>query len=170
MRLAGTVKHSFVDGPGIRFTVFFQGCPHNCKGCHNPETHDINGGETVRVEDVIRQIDQTKYLDGVTFSGGDPLMQADAAIRIADFAHQRGLSVWCYTGYTLEQIIAGKAGKQAAELLRHIDCLVDGPYIENLRSENCIYRGSTNQRIIKIGGQDEGFDFGAPYRKGLDGG
>lgn len=150
MRIAGTIKHSLVNGPGIRYVIFFQGCTHKCTGCHNPETHNLNGGVEVSEDTVIDWITHTKHIDGVTFSGGDPLLQADSAIRIADAAHGMGLSVWCYTGYTLEQILDGQAGRSAVELLDHIDCLIDGPYIESLRSEYCIYRGSTNQRLIYL--------------------
>lgn len=96
------------------------------------------------------------------------MLQPEAAIRIADFARQKGLNVWCYTGYTLEQIINGDAGEGATELLNHIDCLVDGPYIAKLRSKSCKFRGSTNQRIIQIGGENESISFGMPNRKGLD--
>lgn len=155
MRIAGTIKHSLVNGPGIRYVIFFQGCKHRCKGCHNPQTHDFDGGNEVPVQTVIDDIAQAKHLDGVTLSGGDPLLQPEAAIRIADAAHGIGLSVWCYTGYTLEQILDGEAGQSAVELLDHIDCLVDGPYIESLRSEDCIYRGSTNQRLIYLPGNKQ---------------
>lgn len=149
-RIAGVVKHSSVDGPGVRFTVFFQGCPHHCPGCHNPETWDPAGGEEIEIEDLIGRILKTRYLDGVTFSGGDPLAQPEAVIAAADAARQKGLSVWCYTGWTLEQILEGKAGERALEALSHIDVLVDGPFRLELLSKECIYRGSSNQRLIDV--------------------
>lgn len=144
------VRHSSVDGPGVRFTVFFQGCPHHCRGCHNPETWDPVGGEEISAEDLGGEIRQTRYLDGITLSGGDPLLQPEAVIAAADEAHDRGLSVWCYTGWTFEEILDGKAGNAARETLDHIDVLVDGPFQQELLSRECIYRGSSNQRLVDV--------------------
>ena len=149
-RIAGMVKHSSVDGPGVRFTVFFQGCPHHCPGCHNPETWDPAGGEEISFEDLIEEINNTRYLDGITLSGGDPMMQPSAVIAAADAAHAKGLNVWCYSGWTFEEILEGKAGDTAIEALNHIDVLVDGPFRLELLSKDCIYRGSSNQRLIDV--------------------
>lgn len=149
-RIAGTVKHSSVDGPGVRFTVFFQGCPHHCPGCHNPETWDPAGGEEITIEELIEHIRGTRYLDGLTLSGGDPLLQPDAVIAAADAAHGKGLNVWCYTGWTFEEIMEGRAGDRAREALEHIDVLVDSPFRIELLSKECIYRGSSNQRLIDV--------------------
>ena len=149
-RIAGMVKHSSVDGPGVRFTVFFQGCPHHCPGCHNPETWDPAGGEEISFEDLIQEINNTRYLDGITLSGGDPLMQPSAVIAAADAAPAKGLTVWCYSGWTFEEILEGKAGNTAIEALNHIDVLVDGPFRLELLSKECIYRGSSNQRLIDV--------------------
>lgn len=149
-RIAGMVKHSSVDGPGVRFTVFFQGCPHHCPGCHNPETWDPAGGEEITLEELIEEIRKTRYLDGITLSGGDPLLQPLAAIAAADAAHAKGLTVWCYTGWIFEEIMKGSAGPDAIEALSHIDVLVDGPFRMEQLSKACIYRGSSNQRLIDV--------------------
>lgn len=144
MRIAGQRKHSFVDGPGIRYVVFFQGCPHNCYGCHNPDTHAINGGTEIPVEDVISDILNTKHIDGVTLSGGDPFLQPEACIAIADAAHERGYNVWAYSGWTYEAILKDP---EKSKVLHHIDVLVDGPFILAEKADQK-YRGSANQRVI----------------------
>lgn len=149
-RIAGTVRHSSVDGPGVRYVVFFQGCPHHCPGCQNPETWDPAGGEETRVENLIEEMRGTRYLDGVTLSGGDPLLQPEAVREIADAAHAEGLTVWTYTGWTFEDLLAGKAGEKALEALEHIDVLVDGPFVEALCSRDCLFRGSSNQRLVDV--------------------
>lgn len=145
MRIAGQRKHSFVDGPGIRYVIFFQGCIHNCPGCHNPDTHDPNGGTEVPVERVISEMLKVKHIGGVTLSGGDPLLQPEACIAIADAAHKQGYDVWAYTGWTFETILEDRDKRK---VLQHLDVLVDGQFVVALRSEQCKYRGSTNQRII----------------------
>ncbi|WP_296839562.1 anaerobic ribonucleoside-triphosphate reductase activating protein [Butyrivibrio sp.] len=150
MRLAGTIKHSMVNGPGIRFVVFFQGCTHHCPYCQNMDTWDPCGGEAVEPESLTMMIKNTKLLDGVTLSGGDPFMQPYDAAFIAKECHNMGLSVWCYTGYTYEQIIDGMAPEGAIELLKQTDVLVDGRFEIDLKSEDCLYRGSTNQRLIDV--------------------
>ena len=149
-RVAGTVRHSSVDGPGVRYVVFFQGCTHHCPGCQNPETWDPGAGEEISLEDLIAEMEGTRYLDGVTLSGGDPLLQPEAAAAVADAAHAKGLNVWCYTGWTFEALLQGAAGEGAIRALRHIDVLVDGPFRRELLSKECIYRGSTNQRLIDV--------------------
>ncbi|MGI5888160.1 MAG: anaerobic ribonucleoside-triphosphate reductase activating protein [Oscillospiraceae bacterium] len=149
-RIAGKVRHSSVDGPGVRFVIFFQGCPHDCPGCQNPDTHDPSGGTETTAEALIEEIKSTRYLDGITLSGGDPMMQPEAAAAIADAAHDMGLNVWSYTGWTFEEIMDGRAGEKAREALSHIDVLVDGRFVSSLKSTECIYRGSTNQRLIDL--------------------
>jgi anaerobic ribonucleoside-triphosphate reductase activating protein len=150
MHLAGIVAHSMVDGPGVRMSIFFQGCIHACKGCQNPDTWNKDGGEYVSTRTIIDKMRQTKYLDGITLSGGDPLLQSEAAIEIAQEAHKMGLTVWVYTGWTYEEILAGDAGETAIEALNHIDVLVDGRFEPDLKSSECIYRGSTNQRLVDV--------------------
>ena len=110
IRIAGTVDDSIVDGPGFRYTVFTQGCSHHCPGCHNPETHDFAGGRTVDTDAIVAQMRANPLLDGLTLSGGDPMEQPAPCAELARQAHALGLNVWCYTGYTLEQLLQGVAG------------------------------------------------------------
>ena len=102
VRLAGVERHSSVNGPGVRYVVFFQGCPHHCKGCQNPETWAEDKGHLLAISSLIEDIKKTKYLDGITFSGGDPLYQAEALIEIIKGLKETGLSFWCYKGWTYE--------------------------------------------------------------------
>ena len=150
IRVAGYKKHSFVDGPGVRFTVFTQGCPHACPKCHNPETWDMTGGELMKVSTMVQKIAGANYLDGVTLSGGDPVWQAESCLEIARASHRMGLNVWMYTGFTWEQILDGLAGEAARNLLNEIDVLVDGRFIAHRRDETLPFRGSSNQRIIDV--------------------
>ena len=150
VRISGSKKHSSVNGPGVRYVLFFQGCPHNCPGCQNPETHDPAGGTERIVANVVQDILQTKYLDGLTFSGGDPLLQPEAVIEIAQAVKKTGLNIWLYTGWTFEQIQKGAAGEKAKEALTLLDVLVDGPFVEKLKTGHAIWRGSDNQRLIDV--------------------
>ena len=127
--------------------VLFQGCPHNCLGCHNPETHDINKGIEVDLEDVLEQIRKLEFQNGLTLSGGDPFMQPEAASEIAKYAHELGLNVWSYTGYLYEDILKDE---KMTELLKNIDVLIDGPFVLQEKSLACKFRGSTNQRVIDV--------------------
>lgn len=150
VRIAGAIPHSSVNGPGVRYVLFFQGCPHGCRECQNPETWDPKGGEERLIRDVVEEILQTRYLDGVTFSGGDPLMQPEAVMEIAREIRKKGLSIWCYTGWTYEELLSGSAGEKAVEALNYIDTLVDGPFLPEEKTDSAIYRGSANQRILEI--------------------
>lgn len=147
IRIAGFVQESIVDGPGWRLVVFCQGCPHGCKGCHNPETHDFNGGWTVDTSEIIGMMDSNPLLDGITLSGGEPFCQAAACIELARAAHQRRLDVWCYTGYTWEELMR-EDDPDKLDLLYCTDVLVDGPFIESQKSLELPWRGSKNQRLI----------------------
>ena len=149
IRIAGTVNDSIVDGPGLRFTVFTQGCPHHCPGCHNPETHDPMGGKDADTRDVIAQMLQNPLLSGVTLSGGDPLEQPLPCLEIAKAAHQHMLNVWLYTGYTFEHLLS-QSNEACMALLRETDVLVDGPFIQSQRSLELKYCGSRNQRLIDV--------------------
>ena len=151
-RVAGIIRHSSVDGPGVRFTVFLQGCPHDCPGCHNPDTHDPMGGTEMPVGEIIAQLAATKYLDGITLSGGDPFTQPAVVKALAEAAKALGLSVWSYTGWTVEELLGGDAGEEARDALSSVDVLVDGRFVLARRSESCIYRGSDNQRLIDVAG------------------
>ena len=145
IRIAGLVPESFVDGDGIRFAIFMQGCNRHCAGCHNPETHDLNGGRLVDTQEIISAIKKNPLLDGITLTGGEPFLQIDAANELALAAKNLGLNVWCYTGYTFEEL-----PPEVEPLLENIDVLVDGEFILSLRDLDLQFRGSHNQRIIDI--------------------
>ena len=145
MRIAGIVNDSIVDGPGLRLAIFAQGCPHHCPGCHNPESHDFAGGSDT--EKIIARMDANPLLDGITLTGGEPFEQPDACRILADAAHARGLNVWAYSGYTFEQLCAVPEKRR---LLEACDVLVDGPFLLAERSLDLRFRGSKNQRVLKV--------------------
>lgn len=148
IRLAGIVPESYTDGEGIRFSIFVQGCSHNCKDCHNPETHDFNGGYIANISDIIEQINKNPLLDGITLTGGDPLYQVESSMKLAKYIKENtDMNVWCYTGFTFEQILNSK---DMMKLMEYIDVLVDGMYDCNKRSLSLPFRGSSNQRIIDV--------------------
>ena len=149
IRIAGTVNDSIVDGPGLRFSVFTQGCPHGCPGCHNPETHDPTGGQETDTEALIERIGKNPLLSGLTLSGGDPMLQAAACCELARAAHEKGMNVWLYTGYTWEELMEENDPERMA-LLRETDVLVDGRFVLAERSLELDYRGSRNQRLIDV--------------------
>lgn len=150
IRLAAPIQiDSVVDGEGIRAVIWTQGCPHNCLGCHNPGTHDFKGGYLEDVDTLKKEIDSLEGQDGITFSGGDPLMQIDACLDLAKHSKKRGLNVWCYTGFTFEQLlIMSKTNNSLVELLNNIDVLVDGKFDLDKKSFEASFRGSTNQRVL----------------------
>ena len=151
IRLAGLVEDSIVDGPGLRLTVFAQGCPHRCPGCHNPQTHDPAGGHERRVDEIVEKLDDNPLLSGVTLSGGEPFEQSAPCARIAREAHARGLNVWTYSGYTFEALLEMSASRgDIRALLAETDVLVDGPFVLAERSLDCPWRGSKNQRLIDM--------------------
>lgn len=149
IRIAGIVDDSIVDGDGLRLSVFTQGCPHHCVGCQNPDTHAASGGRDEDTENILARIDENPLLTGITFSGGEPFLQPAPLTRLAKEAHKRGLDVWSYTGYTLEELLA-KKNPAIDALLRELDVLVDGPYEERLRDLTLNFRGSSNQRLIDM--------------------
>lgn len=149
MRIYGLVQDSIVDGPGLRFVCFVQGCPHHCPDCHNPDSHDPAGGQEMTTDEVIEKMLSNPLTDGLTLSGGEPFEQAEDCMVIARAAHNHGLNVWCYTGYTLEHLMEHGTGDQIA-LLAEIDVLVDGPFLLAERTLNLPWRGSRNQRIIVL--------------------
>ena len=152
IRLAAPLQtDSVVDGEGIRTVIWTQGCSHNCKGCHNPETHDFNGGVLVDIDEIKKELDSLEFQDGITLSGGDPFMQPEACLEIASYAKKLGLNVWSYTGFTFDQLkVLSKSKPVIMELLENIDILVDGKFILEEKSYECKYRGSKNQRIIDV--------------------
>lgn len=149
MRIAGFVQESIVDGEGFRLVVFVQGCPHKCEGCHNPHTHDFDAGYEVDTSEIIGMMDCNPLLDGITLSGGEPFCQSMACKELADAAHRRGLNVWCYTGFTWEGLWRIR-DYDYIELLKSVDVLVDGPYIEEQKTLELPWRGSKNQRVLDI--------------------
>ena len=122
LRVAGIVKESVVDGPGFRYVIFAQGCTHCCKGCHNPDTHALDGGYVVDSESLIEDIKQSKYIDGVTFSGGEPFLQADAFIHIAEKLKEANISIVCYTGFTFEKLLDSE-NESFIRLLEYTDTI-----------------------------------------------
>jgi len=148
MRMYGLEQNSYVDGLGIRMAIFFQGCLHKCEGCHNPGSWPMYGGEKVDTNDLMKKMANDPLLDGITLSGGEPFLQPQPALALARFARQRGLSVWCYTGYTFEQISEWQDNRKT--LLQNIDVLVDGPFKLEEKSLDIPWRGSRNQRLIDV--------------------
>lgn len=148
IRLAADLQaDSIVDGEGIRTVLWTQGCPHHCKGCHNPDTHDFDGGALVDVGYIIAEMKELKNQDGITLSGGDPMCQSEACLEIAKAAHEMGMNVWCYTGFTYEAILRNP--KQMS-LLKEVDVLVDGKFVLEEKSYDLYFKGSKNQRIIDV--------------------
>lgn len=148
-RVAACVDGSIVDGPGYRFTVFFQGCQRRCPGCHNPGTHEAQEGYVMRVDDIVSAIRANPIITGVTFSGGEPFEQVDALLELC-----RELSptydLWAYSGYTIDELRAMDDARISEILDDHLSALVDGPYIHAQRSLALPWRGSANQRIIML--------------------
>jgi len=151
MRLSGITPESLVDGPGLRYVIFTQGCPHRCPNCHNPTSWDTDAGKEFAVKEIIRMLKKQKKIQGVTFSGGEPFLQAAELSQIAIAAHQIGLDVVTYTGFTYEELLeAGKEDGNIIALLSASDLLIDGRYIDAKRGANLPFRGSSNQRIINV--------------------
>jgi anaerobic ribonucleoside-triphosphate reductase activating protein len=147
LRLAGVVRESIVDGPGIRFTIFAQGCPHHCNGCHNEGTLDFNGGVVTEIATILHEIDKNPMLNGVTFSGGEPFCQAEGFVALAREINERG--------YTYEELMElskrpGPDGEAVSNLLDLTDMLIDGRFVLALRDLTLCFRGSQNQRLIDM--------------------
>ena len=147
IRVAGLTNDSIVDGKGFRFVIFTQGCLHHCKGCHNPETWDMNGGNIMDLDDIKDKIARNGLLDGITFSGGDPFYQPRPCAELAKWAKERGLNVWAYTGFLYEELLNMPEVKEFLDL---VDVLVDGPFILEEKSLLLNFRGSKNQRVIDL--------------------
>lgn len=153
VRLAAPVtKDSIVDGPGLRMVIWTQGCVHHCRGCHNPETHSLTGGIEVDTTSIVAEMERIKLHRGITLSGGEPFLQTEALIHIAHRAKQLGLDVWCYTGFTWEQLNNRSAANYQSnlKLLQYIDVLVDGKFMLPMRQPGLRFRGSANQRLIDV--------------------
>ena len=148
-RIAGIINNSVVDGPGLRTAIFFSGCRRHCKGCHNPEAQDFNYGKEYTEDDIDKILTLARNVgdSGITLTGGHPLEPEnyEFAYEMVKKAKEYNLNVWLYTGYVFEQIPI-----MYMDLISLCDVVVDGPFIENLKSNDCLYRGSTNQRLINI--------------------
>ena len=152
VRLAADLQSdSIVDGPGLRTVIWTQGCSHHCEGCQNAQTWDFNGGGLVPLEMVYEAIDELEYQDGITFSGGDPMFQPEACVKIAKYCKDKGYNIWVYTGFKYEDIIKMSKEKPIYnEFLSYIDVLVDGKFVLKERDLNLLFRGSRNQRLIDM--------------------
>jgi anaerobic ribonucleoside-triphosphate reductase activating protein len=150
VQIAGIVHESIVDGPGIRITVFFQGCPHGCVGCHNPQTWDPEGGTAYHVPELIAKLHSNPLEQGVTFSGGEPFSQAEGAALLGAYFKARGLGLWVYTGFLWEKLLGDLAQPGYREPLQSADVIVDGPFRQELKQPGLVFRGSANQRLIKV--------------------
>ncbi len=159
LRVLDIIGGTSVDGPGLRTSIYFAGCTHNCPECHNPESHDPAGGHPMTLDEIMEIITDNDF--NVTFSGGDPMYQAEALLPLARLIHEAGYTLWCYTGYTYEEVVASPVMNR---LLDYIDVLVDGRYIDALRDTQLRFRGSSNQRIIDVkASRNKGNVILAPY-------
>ncbi|MBQ8701820.1 MAG: anaerobic ribonucleoside-triphosphate reductase activating protein [Prevotella sp.] len=141
------IEDTTVDGPGFRTSIYCAGCQHECKGCHNPQSWDMAAGTMTPTEDIMRIIEADPYAD-VTFSGGDPMYQAEGFAELARAIRSRTTkNIWCYTGFTFEALLKMPAQR---ELLELVDVLVDGPFIESKKDPDLLFRGSSNQRLIDV--------------------
>lgn len=149
IKIAGIVEESIVDGPGIRFVIFTQGCPHKCKGCHNPQTHDFSLGRYEDIDKLVDMIDENPLLSGITLSGGEPFLQPLVLANLIDKIKNKNLDVITYTGYKYEELVQSQ-NKDILELLKRTDVLIDGKFVLELKDENLEFRGSSNQRAIYV--------------------
>lgn len=151
IRIAGVVKESTVDGPGFRYVIFTQGCPHHCEGCHNPETHDMNGGKLESITTLVEDIKKNPLLKGITLSGGEPFMQAKKLVKLLSLLDLNRYTVMAYTGFKYEYLLENANEDNGfLELLKLTDVLIDGKFELALKSEKAKFRGSTNQRAIDV--------------------
>lgn len=149
VRIAGIIRESIVDGPGIRFVVFTQGCPHHCPGCHNPESHDPAGGYDCEIDTILTEIQKDPLLKGVTFSGGEPFEQPEPLAELAEQIKALGLDLFIYTGYLFEEL-QQRQDAATDRLIALADYIVDGPFILAEKSLELKFRGSRNQRMIDV--------------------
>ena len=149
LNIAGFNKNSITDGPGFRFVIFAQGCIHNCKGCHNPETHAFGVGTDYTAAEIIAMIKKNPMIKGVTLSGGDPFCQAENFAKLAAELKRQGYEICAFTGYLFENIIKDKTDSKY-KLLENVDILIDGPFIESEKSLELRFKGSRNQRTIDV--------------------
>ncbi len=139
------VRGTTVDGPGFRTSIYFAGCCHECDGCHNPQSWDFSAGRPMSVDELMEIVEEEDF--DVTFTGGDPLYHVDFMVSFADRIHASGKNVWLYTGFTWDQIVKDS---NLSKILKHIDVIVDSPFVKSLRDTDLLFRGSSNQRIIDV--------------------
>ena len=152
LHLAGVIRESIVDGPGYRFVVFVQGCPHHCKGCQNPQTWSFTeGGYDTTVENIMKAVKENKLITGVTLSGGEPFTQAKALTVLAKELRKEGLDVMAFSGWTFEELRDGADEENGwLDLLRELSLLIDGRFIQEQLTLELRFRGSRNQRIVDV--------------------
>ncbi len=150
IRLSGPLEHdNIVNGDGLRAVVWTQGCPNHCKGCQNPETWDFAGGFLTEVDEIKERLAKFRGQTGLTFCGGEPFVQPRACKEIADYVRKElGWDVWSFSGFTYEQI--KEAGGEAWEFLKSLDALIDGPFILSQKDLSLRFRGSKNQRLLRL--------------------
>jgi len=151
IRIAGIVPESVVDGPGIRFVIFTQGCPHRCPGCHNKHTWNPDDGYDISISELLEKVNAVGLIRGVTFSGGEPFIQAAALAELGRELRKLGKDIVTFTGYTWEELMkfAGKYNS-VKELVEVSDYIIDGRFVESERDLSLPFRGSRNQRIIDV--------------------
>jgi len=149
IKIANFINDSVVDGSGIRFTLFTQGCPHRCKGCHNEQTHDFDGGYFIEIDEILEKIKKNPLLDGVTLSGGEPFLQPNEIYCLLKKIREldNKLDIIIYTGYLWEDILNDS---EKVKVLDYVDILIDGKFDENKKSLDLVFKGSTNQRTIDV--------------------
>lgn len=151
VNVAGIVRESIVDGPGFRFVIFCQGCPHGCKACHNPDTHAFKENKLIGVDELFESIMKPRLGKGVTFSGGEPFCQAAPFAKLGEKLKAVGIDILIFTGYEYEELIKmAKYNESIMRLIKTADYIVDGKYKEELRDLSLKFRGSSNQRIIDV--------------------
>ena len=151
IRLAGIAENSFVNGKGLRKVFFSQGCSHHCEGCFNQHTWEFAGGRMFDMDELVQKVKDEPFLDGVTFSGGDPFQQADKFAYLAKKLHEANINIWAYTGYTFEELMKlAQTNPHIKQMINNVDVIVDGRFMKDKMSENLKYCGSSNQRVIDV--------------------
>ena len=147
IRILDILEETMADGPGLRTSIYCAGCAHHCPGCHNPQSWDFTGGQEMTVQQLLDIVKDDEFAN-VTFSGGDPFYQVEAFTELARrIKEETGKTIWCYTGFRYEEILADD---RLSQMLPYLDVLVDGPFVAELRDTDLPFRGSSNQCIIHL--------------------